>query len=82
MKRKYINHENNIYMDEKAFTYNMHNNVTLHKKGAQTVIIKTQKQGKLRISAFMSICGNGHRLRPYIIFKGVNNGLIFKSFQN
>ena len=39
-------------------------------------MIKTQNQEKLRISATMSICGNGERLKPYLIFKGAHNGRI------
>ena len=42
-------------------------------------MIKTQNQEKLRISAIMSICGNGERLKPYLIFKGAHNGRIYHS---
>lgn len=42
-------------------------------------MIKTQNQEKLRISAIMSLCGNGERLKPYLIFKGSHNGRIYHS---
>ena len=66
-------------MDETAFNYNMNSKVTIHKIGAKTIMIKTQNQEKLRISAIMSICGNGERLKPYLIFKGAHNGRIYHS---
>ena len=61
-------------MDETAFNYNMNSKATKHKIGAKTIMIKTQNQEKLRISAIMSIWGNGERLKPYLIFKGAHNG--------
>ena len=54
-KEKNIIPENIINIDETSFTYSMHSNVTLHKIGAKTIMIKTQKQEKLRISVIMSI---------------------------
>ena len=68
-----------INMDETAFNYNMNSKATKHKIGAKTIMIKTQNQEKLRISAIMSICGNGERLKPYLIFKGAHNGRIYHS---
>jgi len=78
-KRKNINPENIINMDETAFNYNMNSNVTINKIGAKTIMIKTQNQEKLRISAIMSICGNGERLKPYLNFKGAHSGRIYHS---
>ena len=46
-------------MDETAFNSNMNSKVTIHKIGAKTIMIKTQNQEKLRISAIMSIWRNG-----------------------
>ena len=66
-------------MDETAFNYNMNSKVIIHKIGAKTIMIKTQNQEKLRISAIMSIWGNGERLKPYLIFKGAHNGRIYYS---
>ena len=66
-------------MEETAFNYNMNSNVTIHIIGAKTISIKSQNQEKLRISKIMSICGNGKRLKPYLIFKGAHNGRIYHS---
>ena len=62
-KEKKNNPENIINMDVTAFNYNINSNVTIYKIGAKTIMIKTQNQEKLRISATMSICGNGERLK-------------------
>ena len=78
-KEKNINPENIINMDETAFNYNMNSKATKHKICAKTIMIKTQNQEKLRISAIMSIWGNGERLKPYLIFKGAHNGRIYHS---
>ena len=43
-------------MDETDFNYNMNINVTIHKIGAK-IIIKTQNQEKLRISAIYLYMG-------------------------
>lgn len=55
-------------MDETAFNYNMNSKATKHKISAKTIMIKTQNQEKLRISAIMSICGNGERLKTLFNF--------------
>ena len=57
-------------MEETALNYNMPPNITINKIGANTIVIKTQRQEKTRISVILAICGNGDKLPPYIIFKG------------
>ena len=63
-------------MDETALQLNMPFHKTVHKVGAKTVSIKTQRQEKCRISFILSICSNGDKLKPFIIIKGAKNSLI------
>ena len=71
-----------INMDETALNYNMPPNTTINKIGAKTIVIKTQRQEKTRISVILAICGNGDKLPPYIIFKGAKKGNIYKKLLN
>lgn len=71
-----INKENIINVDETALSYNMPFNKTIHKCGAKTICIRTQRQEKCRISILLSIAGDGNKLMPYAIFKGAANGKI------
>ena len=48
-RKKYnIPPKNIINIDETAISYNMPNNVTIHKIGCKTISIKAQRQEKLR----------------------------------
>lgn len=49
---------------------------TVAKKGAKTIIIKTQEQDKCRLSAILPITATGRNLPPYLIFKAKNNSMI------
>ena len=66
-------------MDETALQYNMPSKKTIHKIGAKTIVIRTQKQEKCRISLILTIAGNGKKLIPFVIFKGAKNGKIYKT---
>ena len=68
-----------INMDETALQLNMPFHKTVHKVGAKTISIKTQRQEKCRISLILSICSNGEKLKPLIILKGAKNGRIYKN---
>ncbi len=35
-----------------------------------SIIFKTKRKEKTRITALLTICSNGKKLMPYIIFKG------------
>ena len=49
LRKKYnILPENIINMNETAISYNMPNNVTVHKIGCKTISIKAQRQEKIR----------------------------------
>ena len=73
-----INKENIINVDETVLCYNMPFNKTIHKCGAKTICIRTQRQEKWRISILLGIAGDGIKLIPYGIFKGAANGKIIK----
>ena len=66
-------------MEETALQYNMPSSKTFHKIGDKTITIKTQQQEKIRIFLILTICANGKKLKPYIIFKGAKHGKIFKT---
>ena len=66
-------------MDETAISCNMPNNVTVHKIDYKTMIIKTKRQEKLRVSVILSIFCDGRRLKSYAKFKGAKNGKIYNS---
>ena len=71
--------QNIVNMEETALMYNMPFNKTIHKVGAKTVMISTQKQDKARISCILSINATSKTLMPYIIFKGAEKGKIYKN---
>ena len=77
-----IKKENIINLDETALQYNMPFHKTIHKIGAKTITIKTQRQEKSRISLILSIAGDGSKLIPYVIFKGAKEGKIIKSLKS
>ena len=61
---------NIVNFDETALSYNIPPNKTVHHIGQKTIVIRTLKQEKARISAILSITASGEKLKPYIIFKG------------
>lgn len=51
-------------------------NKTVAKKGTKSIVIKSFKQEKCRISVLLIITADGGKLPPYIIFKAKCNGKI------
>lgn len=56
-------------MDETPIYLNMIPNKVISRKGEKNVIVRTQSQEKIRITSLLSICTDGVKLPPYIIFK-------------
>jgi len=71
--------ENIINMDEVAIQMNMPSNKTVHKVGAKTIVINTQRQEKLRVSVILSFSDSGEKLKPFVIFKDKKYGNIYKN---
>jgi len=57
----------------------MPENKTVHKVGAKSIIIKTQRQEKVRVSIILACNGIGEKLKPFVIFKGKKYGNIYKN---
>ena len=68
--RNFIDNGLIINMDEAPVFFNPEINGVIAKKGAHSVIIKTQNQEKHRCTLLLSITASGKKLRPLIIFKG------------
>ena len=66
-------------MDEVAIQMNMPSNKTVHKVGAKTIVINTQRQEKLRVSVILSFSDSGEKLKPFVIFKDKKYGNIYKN---
>ena len=49
----------------------------MHHIGQKTIVIRTLKQEKARISLILSISAAGQKLKPYIIFKGAKSCKIY-----
>ena len=47
-------------------------NKVIAQKGEKNVVVRTQNQERIRISCLLTICADGDKLPPYIIFKGKN----------
>ena len=60
-----------VNMDETPLFLNMPPNKTVTNKGNKSVVIRTTNQEKIRITCMLAICGDGDKLAPYIIFKGI-----------
>ena len=73
---------NIVNFDETALSYNIPPNKTVHHIGQKTIVIRTLKQEKARISLILSINAAGEKLKPYIIFKGAKSGKIYHDLIN
>ena len=73
--RKQHNHSlADIYnMDETPLRFDMPATRTLHDKGDKTVHIKTTNSEKRGLTAVLTIRGDGTKLRPWLILKGVRD---------
>ena len=65
-------------MDETPFLFNMLSSNIIDHKGKKSIIIKTQNQEKLRISALLCILANGSKLPSYLIYKGNEDSTLLK----
>ena len=63
---------NILNMDETPLYLNMVPNKIISKKGEKNVVLRTQNQDRIRITILLTICADGDKLPPYIIFKGKN----------
>lgn len=63
---------NILNMDETPLYLNMILNKVIAQKGEKNVVVRTQNQERIRISCLLTICADGDKLPPYIIFKGKN----------
>lgn len=57
-------------------------NYCIAKKGAQTVTIKTLGRETARLTVLLSITANGNKLKPFIIFKGKEETMLYNNLQN
>ena len=74
---------NIINMDETPLYLNMIPNKVISQKGEKNVVVRTQNQEKIRVTCLLSICADGDKLPPYIIFKGKNsNNKAFNKLKN
>ena len=60
-------------IDEISFQFNMAPSNIIDQKGKKSIIIKTQHQEKLRVSALLCILTDGTKIAPYLVFKGKND---------
>jgi len=51
----------------------MPRNYTINEKGTKEVFIKTSGCEKQRVKVMLAITGDGHKLLPFLIFKGKTN---------
>ena len=74
---------NILNMDETPLYLNMVPNKVIAKKGDKNVVERTQNQERIRITCLLTICADGDKLPPYIIFKGKNiNNISMNSIKN
>ena len=73
---------NIINMDETPLYLNMVPNKTIARKGTKNVVIRTNNQEKIRVTCILSVCADGDKLSPYIIFKGKNSYSLSKLNNN
>ena len=67
-----------INMDQTPVFLSMHPNQTLELEGTRSVVIRTTCNSTNRVTCSLAISGNGDKLKPMLIFKGVSTGKIAK----
>jgi hypothetical protein len=72
MRNKYQINDLNCFIkvDETPVYMEMIGPTTITKKGLKSITINTNGSEKQRISAVLSIIGDGNKLPPLLIFKG------------
>ena len=74
----YDNYQNLFNMDETPIWFEMVSKTTVEKIGEKSVNVTTFGSERSRISLILSICANGQKLPPLVVFKGKKNGNIEK----
>ena len=59
-------------MDETPLYLNMVPNKVIAQNEEKNLVIRTQNQERIRITCLLTVCTDGDKLSPYIIFKGKN----------
>lgn len=59
-----------INCEESSIIFDSPLSYSIEKIGEKSVMVKTKRKEKTRITALLTICSNGKKLMPYIIFKG------------
>nr|ADK62392.1 pogo transposable element [Rhipicephalus microplus] len=67
--------------DQTPLYFDMPGTTTVEKKGAKQVRVLTSVHGKTTVTAMLCYTSDGHKLRPYLIFKWktLSKGVVFSS---
>lgn len=67
--------------DQTPLYFDMPGTTTVEKKGAKQVRVLTSVHGKTTVTAMLCYTSDGHKLRPYLIFKWktLPKGVVFSS---
>ena len=65
-----------VNMDQTALFLNMSPKRAINEKGHNTIMIKTLRQEKQRITILLSVSAEGDKLAPLVVFKGNPKGRI------
>lgn len=71
-----------INTDEISVSLDSPYNYSIAKKGANTITIKTLRRKTNRLTLLLSISASGSKLKPFIIFKGKEEKLLYNNLQN
>ncbi len=66
--------------DQSGIFFNPNINRTLEKQGSKTVFIRLSNNDTKRATLTVTICGDGHKLKPFLVFKGKPGGRIERDF--
>lgn len=69
-------------MGETPIFFNMSPKKTIAIKGSKTIIIRTTAQEKVRITVMLTICGDGTKLAPLVIFKAKRGAKLEQKLAN
>ena len=70
-----------LNMDQTPFNPHDSAKHTLADRGARTVSSKEIKTSMGRVSVLLTVCADGHKLPPLIVFKGKHGGTVEKEFK-
>jgi hypothetical protein len=63
-------------MDQTPVPFSLASNTTLNLRGEGTVTVRATENKKARCTVSLTICADGTKLKPMVIFKGTRNGRI------